>query len=211
MGRITLLVLGVSCAAWATEEVVLTADTDSYVYHYEIWEEDPQYEDDNFGADPLMYVLSNYYQWGEECEIAFLHFDFSGLDEYDTPDMIAAQLLLHAESDASGAQLVHVVTCPWEEMTITFNNQPTRGRSLATFEMHAGYNYVDLDIIPIAPWVDVPETAYGIVINDGQQVMEYDPVGIIHTRETDYAPQLRLFFTDVTVEESSWGNIKASF
>jgi len=104
MRGIVILVLVAVSGALATEQVVLEADGDSYVKYYEEWESEPEYADDNFGGEPLMYVLDNYYQWGEEIEIAYMHFDFSGLGDYDGEYLVGAQLVLHAESSASGVQ-----------------------------------------------------------------------------------------------------------
>jgi hypothetical protein len=211
MRKTAILFLAAASVAPATVQVVLEADADSYVKYYEEWESDPQYADDNYGGEPLMYVLYNYYQWGEESERAYMHFDFSGLGDYDGADLVGAQLVLHAEHGGGGPQRFLAVAEAWDEMTITFNNQPSWGGQLALSEMYAGYNYVDLNTGPLAGWVDAPETAYGIVIHDTEQVQENDPAAKIHTRETDYAPELRLTFTGEAVTESSWGEIKARF
>ncbi|HUT98168.1 MAG TPA: DNRLRE domain-containing protein [bacterium] len=211
-GRLVCAVfLAVATTVTATVQVVLEADGDSYVKYYEEWESDPEYADDNFGGEPLMYVLDNYYQWGEEFEIPFMHFDFSGLGDYDGTYLVGAQLVLHAASYANGLQQAHAVGGAWEEMTITFNNCPGAGALLASFYMDGGDNYVDLDIGPIAPWVDAPETAYGILIFDTEQVWEDDPPGTIYTRETENAPELWLTFSGPAVEGASWGEIKAAF
>lgn len=211
MRIIAYLVLIVASVAPATVQVVLEADGDSYVKYYEEWESEPQYADDNFGGESLMYVLYNYYQWGEESERAYIHFDFSGLGEYDGQYLAEAQLVLHAEHGGGGPQRFLAVAEAWDEMTITYNNQPSWGGQLALSEMSAGYNYVDLAVGPIKSWVDAPETAYGIVIHDTEQVQENDPAAKIHTRETDYTPELWLTFTGEAVTESSWGEIKARF
>jgi hypothetical protein len=208
---VILVVLAVAGAAGATEEVVLTADADSYVYHYEEWGSDPQYEDDNFGAETLMYVLSNYYQWGDEDRRAFIHFDFSGLGEYAGADLVGAQLVFYAEHGGGGPQRFLTVLEAWDEMTITYNNEPMHGVELALCELNVGYNCVDMTHRHLKSWVDAPETAYGIVIRDTEQVQEYDPAAKIRTRETDYAPELHLFFTGEAVGETSWGQIKAEY
>ncbi|HDR06951.1 MAG TPA: DNRLRE domain-containing protein [Candidatus Coatesbacteria bacterium] len=206
-----LVVLVAAAATEAAEWVTIEADADAYVRYYEEWESEPQYADDNYGGEPLMYVLYNFYQWGVDIEIAYMHFDFSGLGDYDGQYLIGAQLVLHAEHGGAGWQRFLAVAEAWDEMTITFNNQPSWGGQLALFEMYEGYNYVDLDVGPIAPWVDAPETAYGILIWDTEQVMENDPSAKIHTRETDFAPELWLTFSGPAVQEASWGEIKASF
>ncbi len=205
------VVLAIASVAQATVQVVLEADADSYVNYWEEWESEPQYTDDNYGGEPVMTTIYNEYQWGLLIEIAYMHFDFSGLGEYDGQHLVGAQLVFHATSNAGGLQQARMVGGAWEEMTITYNNQPPMGSVIASFYMYTGYNYVDLDVGPIASWVDTPETAYGILIWDTEQAQEWDIPGDMSTRETDYAPELWLTFSGPAVQESSWGEIKASF
>src|SRR4030042_666806 len=115
MRGIVILILAAAFLALATVEVVLETDGDSYVRYYEEWESEPQYADDNYGAEPLMYVLYNYYQWGEDSERAYMHFDFSGLDGYDGADLVGAQLVLHAEHGGGGPQRFRAVAGAWAE------------------------------------------------------------------------------------------------
>jgi hypothetical protein len=216
MRGIVICVLAAAAGVWAAETVVLESDGDSYV-----WYEDngvdwpPLHIDENFGSEPLMGVLLQCWAKGltQELQMSYMHFDFSGLGEYDAADLVEAQLVLRVAHAALGEdQRAYVVTEPWLEMNITFNNRPERGELLAIFHLDVDETIVDLDVGPIAPWVDAPETAYGI------HILDYDwwegdsaTPGRIYTRESDYAPELRLTFSGPAVEESSWGNIKASF
>jgi len=216
MRKTAILVLAVVSVAPATVQVVLESDGDSYV-----WYEDngvdwpPLHIDDNFGGEPLMGVLLQCWAKGltQELQMSYMHFDFSGLGEYDAADLVEAQLVLRVAQAALGEdQRAYVVTEPWLEMNITFNNRPERGALLATFHLDVDEIIVDLDVGPIAPWVDAPETAYGIHILD-HDWWEGDSAtpGRIYTRESDYAPELWLTFSGPAVQESSWGQIKASF
>jgi hypothetical protein len=206
-----VVVLAAVSVALATEQVVVEADGDSYVKYWEEWESEPEYTDDNYGGEPLMLVIYNQYQWGLLVEIAYMHFDFYGLDEYDGAYLVGAQLQLHVASGAGGVQNAYAVGGAWEEMTITYNNRPGMGSWLASFYLVEGDNCVDLDVTPIAPWVDAPETAYGILIWDTEQVQEWDITGAISTRETEYVPELWLTFSGPAVQGASWGEIKAAF
>jgi hypothetical protein len=211
MRGVVVIVLAAVSVALATEEVVLEADADSFVRYFDELGGEIQYADDNYGGESYMWVLDNVDQFGHWIEIAYMHFDFSGLGDYDGEYLIGAQLVFRSAYSAYGEQRAYKVAGAWEEMTITYNNRPGAGAFLASFHISAGYNYVNLDTTPIAPWVDAPETAHGILIVDAEQVMEHDDPAKIDTRETDTGPELRLTFTGPAVEGASWGEIKASF
>jgi hypothetical protein len=210
MKGIVFIALITVIAAWGTEEVVLEADADSFVRYFDELGGEIQYADDNYGGESYMRVLDNVDQFGHWIEIAYMHFDFSGLD-YDGEYLIGAQLVFRSEYSAYGEQRAYKVNGAWEEMTITYDNRPGAGAFLASFYISAGYNYVNLDTTPIAPWVDAPETAHGIMIVDAEQVMEHDDPAKIDTRETGNGPELWLTFSGPAVEETSWGEIKAAF
>ncbi len=216
IGKTAILILAAATGVWAAEQVVLESDGDSYV-----WYEDngvdwpPLHINENFGSEPLMGVLYQCWAKGltQELQMSYMHFDFSGLGEYDAEDLVEAQLVLMVAHVALGEdQRAYVVTEPWVEMNITFNNRPDRGALLATFHLDVDEIIVDLDVGPIAPWVDAPETAYGIHILD-HDWWEGDSAtpGRIYTRESEYAPELWLTFSGPAVQESSWGEIKAAF
>ncbi|MCX7020750.1 MAG: DNRLRE domain-containing protein, partial [bacterium] len=129
---------------------------------------------------------------------------------YDGTDLVEAQLVFNAIDPVEGAVLAGKVAGPWEEMTITYRNRPPRGDSVAAFDMVEGYNYVDLNVSKIAPWVDTPDLAYGIQLSrDGRDGV--DNFGVFYSRETEHVPELRLTFSGPAVEEASWGEIKAAF
>jgi len=203
MKGIVFFVLIVVAVAWATEQVVLETDGDSYVkYYFDNGDETVYYADDNFGDEDRLRVLNCETQVDYTDEIAYMHFDFSGLGEYDSVDLVEAELVFSVFQVGPGEQRAYAVKSAWEEMTITYNNQPGAGALLGSFYMDLGDNYVDLDTGPIAPWVDAPETAYGILILDYVPTEE-DLPGKIRTRETDSPPELRLTFTGEAVEGAS--------
>jgi len=216
MNRVWLVgavVLAAASISPATVQVVLEADADSYVrclYNcedgYEFWWD----RDTNYGGQSRLLVVKTQGRYSLT-EIAYMHFDFSGLGGYDGADLVRAQLILLAEQAAQGEQRAYVVREPWDEMTITYNNRPPRGAQVASFYLYKGYTYVDLDIGPIAPWVDSPETAHGVELEDAELVTDWDDEGMIYSRETGTPPNLRLTFTGEAVEGASWGEIKASF
>jgi len=211
MRGIVILVLAAAAVAPATEQVVLETDGDSYVRYYWCGEGEVEYIYDNFGHESLMWVLYYRDEYGDypvDIEIAYMHFDFSGLGEYDGADLVEAQLVFFAQTPV-WEQRAYTVKSAWHEMTITYNNRPGAGTWLASFYMDVGDNCVDLDVTPIAPWVDAPETAYGILIwdNSGSDCVP----GKIYTRETEYVPELRLTFSGPAVQGASWGEIKAAF
>jgi len=213
---IVICVLAAASISPATVQVVLEADADSYVWYEDNGEDwPPLHINENFGSEPLMGVLLQCWAKGptQELQMSYMHFDFSGLGEYDATDLVEAQLVLMVAHVALGEdQRAYVVTEPWLEMNITFNNRPERGELLASFHLDVDETIVDLDVGPIAPWVDAPETAYGIHILDYDWWEGDNPTGgKIYTRESGYAPELWLTFTGEAVAESSWGEIKAAF
>ncbi|HUT98167.1 MAG TPA: DNRLRE domain-containing protein [bacterium] len=220
MNRIWLVCavfLAAASVAPATEQVVkLETDGDSYVCRfYEPSVPLEFYVDDNFGDAWELHVSNTYTYisdpwWMEVLEMAYMHFDFSGLGEYDGADLVEAQLVFNATDAVEGAVLAAKVAGPWEEMSITYRNRPPRGDSVASFDMVEGYNYVDLNVGKIAPWVDAPDLAYGIQLDHGGNG-SWDNYGVFCSRETDSPPELWLTFSEPAVQESSWGEIKASF
>ncbi|HDR06952.1 MAG TPA: DNRLRE domain-containing protein, partial [Candidatus Coatesbacteria bacterium] len=160
-----LAVLVAASVASALEWVFLTTDADSYVrYAYEGDDEghvfDEKYADDNYGGAQRLYVKRSLYK-SSDIKIAYLHFNFHLLDDYGYvgADLVEARLVFYAEEAAEKEKYVHVLGDPWDEMTVTYNTRPRLGERVATFDyMDAGYNYIDLDVGPIALFVDMPET-----------------------------------------------------
>jgi hypothetical protein len=205
-------VLAVVSAAPAVEEVVLEADADSYVKSVEDYDAHQWYGDDNYGGEDRLEVLSFLDPWYVTVEYAYVHFDFSGLDEYDAADLVTARLVFFCEDPAQGVQQVYLAAGHWGEMSITYNNQPPSGDRAASYMMQAGYNSVYLNVGLIAPWVDAPQTAYGLRMEDAEQLTEDDDhTGIISSREAGAPAELRLTFSKPAVEGASWGQIKARF
>jgi hypothetical protein len=213
---VVAVILAVATVAPATEQVVLEADADSYVRYAfnnddgEIWGE--MYYDDNYGGDVRMYVKKSLYKQSD-IKISYVYFDFSELEGYgyDAENLARAQLVFYAQDDADWEKYVYVLEEPWDEMTVTYLTRPDFGDKVATFDhIDAGYNYIELDVGPIAPWVDAPETAFGFgidSINDYHHIHEV----ILYSREGGIPAKLYLTFSMPDVQEASWGEIKASF
>ena len=117
----------------------------------------------NYGSNGYLYVHS-------ATQMTYIQFDLSTIPSgYTGANIAKASLKLYLYSVAGGGTFnVDYVTSPWAEKTITFNDSPTLGGSIATSGNIAAANAKDYVIIDVTSavqaWLNGTETNNGIAL-----------------------------------------------
>lgn len=195
-------------AAQATVIYNLFPEADSYTYSFWIYgDDDPDYADDNFGAEPELRVLNVLASWCEVRQYTFIRFPLHVVDPPDNYELSSAVLRFHALDNSCSTIEIGKVYGHWEETQITWNNQPGAVH-LKDTDVVLGWNEVELDPGVIGEMIDDPSQNHGLRLHDPTYKPNWQS-GIFESRETSNPPELVLTYSYSSIEETSWGLIKA--
>ena len=151
--------------------------------------------DQNYGANTALTVrrLGN----EENDAIILIRFDLSSMPPQT--DVQSAQLsLILTDDDGELFPIIdaYAVTQPWQEMTVTWQTQPTLANesvSAATVEKTPSRAF-SWDVTPlVAEWLAHPQTNYGLALRVRGQDLE--ALRVFGSRESDDIPRLTLAYT----------------
>ncbi|OGD74501.1 MAG: hypothetical protein A2Y64_06245 [Candidatus Coatesbacteria bacterium RBG_13_66_14] len=201
-----LLLLATTLSALATFEVVLQPDADVGKDSYTLWGQG------NFGNRYNLFVSES---------DGRTYLEFVELDDYSGEGLtlVSAELgvyvfgIVHDRPNSRGGLLIAPADEAWEEMTITWSNQPD---PLYQYELEGSvdddspsdhWDYLDVTGI-VALWLDETIPNHGFVIYNHQGIFD---VEFTSSDAVGYWPKLTLTLDNPAVEEASWGAIKAGF
>jgi len=213
------LLLLACTAAYAGEWVEIPTAADTYIREHS-YQGIPIDVDENFG-DGEELVCKCYFWYGdlELCHV-LVYFD---LDEIGPGDeVLEARLSLYSlEGTISGADdwgfKVYRIDEPWEEMTVTWANQPDTDELIGAWsDLPPTGQYCDVAVLDpdIIGWMARnPDENYGILYYAWLSSQSTTATCYLDasSREGGHPPQLKLLFSEADVQEASWGEIKASF
>ncbi len=203
MRKIPLLLLAlilVASADTVTLQPDPTVGKDTYVYE--------EYPSDNYGTADVLYFGA----FPGQSAASFIEFTDLNDAQYQGATVNSAFLYIYGYSiSASGQYLIGPCNAAWDEMTITWNTMvgvhetnPPAYPSAAGWMMYGVSGWVQ-------NWLD------GTWNNNGFAIFDNDGMGHIYAHSSDYSdtslrPYLYLDYTTAgSLDESTWGHIKAGF
>jgi hypothetical protein len=141
--------------------------------------------------------------------------EFEGLSAIPKGSTInSAELqLYHRANTPSDYFGIYRITASWQEMTVTWSNQPAHYATAYAKVMVTGPNYYKWDIKTlVAEWVAGTYTNYGFYLKRDNEAGSSWPYFISsdHTT-TDWRPKLTVDYTPSAVAPTSVGKVKALF
>ncbi len=193
---IIVVFLSVNSAQASRAITTLYASEDSKIFAYNL--NPPLYTGTNYGSEEFSYLGVN---GGGYKYCLLIKFDLTGITQVGQATLRIQQADWYYGS-TSYTITVHRIYEDWEEMTVTWENQPSYN---ATYEDSQGassstFYWYEFDIIDLASfWVDNPSQNYGVFFN-------HNIVGGRHAnitmRESGMAPELVI--NDTVSEGDLW-------
>jgi hypothetical protein len=154
---------------------------DSYVFE--------NLPDTNFGASDTLCIRSNVSNWGYITRTLF-KFDLSPISPGTAIQSAILGLYMFNQSGVDFEVEVHCILEPWDEMGVTWNNQPQYDSSIAGILDYQGYTWWEFDITDLVQfWVDNPTLDYGALLKfETEQYLDsLGRVAMFYSRDTAFS------------------------
>ena len=128
---------------------------DSYVYQYS--------PNSNYGAEGDLFIYSNYFDYNTIAR-SLIEFDLTSIAPGTGIQSALLNIYMFNQAGSDFAIEICEVDDPWNEMTVTWNNQPVHDTDfIAAILPYQGYTWWHFDITALAQfWVDNPGLNHGL-------------------------------------------------
>jgi len=160
---IMIFVFMLMLTATLSHSQIFYPDQDAYVYQY--------FPDNNYGDEGRLWIYSDLWYDGTIAR-SLIQFDLTAITP-GTP-IQAAMLHMYMFNQAGTDMIVelHSILQPWNEMNVTWNNQPIHDTDCVAFLPYQGYGWWHFPVTGVVQfWVNNPGLNHGLKIK--QQIEQY--------------------------------------
>ena len=171
---------------------------DSYVYQYS--------PNSNYGAERQLKIYSNIFDENTITR-SLIEFDLTSIPPGTGIQSALLNIYMFNQAGSDFAIEARGVLNPWNEMNVTWNNQPAHDTDLAAILPYQGYGWWHFDITALAQfWVDNPGLNHGLKLK--MEMEQYpDSLGraaYFYSRDTSLnQPNLEVMQTGVAERTTS--------